>query len=384
MNRRSVKLTERRTRSVKLPRAEVNFLLAHARHILDVIPDHAPRTYRLTPRGYVGFFDGPTTRYAIGPKIPWPNLCMLLGISREHGGDAVEAEGGLLAALADEFATRLEAATRTGLVAGYGMLQSVAPYLRGKLRTADQIRETAAGAFPDHFHIDEPVFDLNTPWHRIAKATACELLRRELPRATRQRIEAATEPLATMPEVAVTDADFITAFAESRATSYLPLLHVCRLILNGLNSADPHGISGNAFLINLGRVFERYLFTSLTHELVAKASWRVEEHRVFHVGPTELQPDILLRYNGTPAVVLDAKWKTDTSEIADLHQVLAYATVTGAPRVGLVFPGRSDGRTRFLTPDGRVQVSLYRLRVVGTAAQLAASVKKFARIVRKG
>jgi 5-methylcytosine-specific restriction enzyme subunit McrC len=383
MNRRGVMLTERRSRPVKLPRAEANFLLTHARHIIEVIPALESRTYHLTPRGYVGFIDGPTTRYAIGPKIPWPNFRMLLSFSPAPGGEPVEAEGGLLAVMAEEFVTQLEAISRAGLVAGYGTQRSVAPFLRGKLRTADQMRDAASGAFPDHFHVEEPVFDLYTPWHRIPKATACALLRRELPRTLRHRIEAATQPLAVVPEEPVMEADYIATAAEQRAAGYLPLLEVCRLILSGLTCADPLGNGESAFLIDLGRVFERYLFTSLKRALASEPEWSVEEHRAFAIGPTEVKPDILIRRDCAPSVVLDAKWKTDTTESADLHQILAYATITGAKRVGLVYPGRTDDRVQFLTPDSRVQVSLYRVRVVGTAEELAASITKLAESVRK-
>ena len=57
--------------------------------------------------------------------------------------------------------------------------------------------------------------------------------------------------------------------------------------------------------------------------------------------------------------------------------------ITRAGRVALVYPGRTDGRAHYFTPDGRVRVSLYRLRVVGTAEQLERSVRRLARSVRK-
>jgi hypothetical protein len=385
VSRRVLRLVERRTRAVRLPRAEANFLLAHARHLIDVIPAFEPRTYRLTPRGFVGYFDGPTVRYAIGPKIPWPNLRMLLGLARETAGEPVEAEGGLLVSLAEEFAAQLDAMTRAGLVAGYSTAQSLSPFLRGKLQVAEQIRDAAAGAFPDRFHVEEPVFDLNAPWNRIPKATATALLRRDIPRALRQRVETVARPLAAVPEATVSEADYDATAAETRAASYLPLLEVCRLILNGLSAADPFGAADSAFLLDLGGAFERYLFTSLSRELAAEGVWRAEAHPTFSVGLTELQPDILIRHGGQSAVVLDAKWKQPGAvEATDLHQILAYATVTGAPRVGLVYPGRTDGRSHFATPDGRVQVSLHRLRVVGTADELAASVARLTRTLRRG
>ncbi|MBY0458350.1 MAG: McrC family protein, partial [Gemmataceae bacterium] len=97
-----------------------------------------------------------------------------------------------------------------------------------------------------------------------------------------------------------------------------------------------------------------------------------------------LTPDLVIRHGAAARAVLDAKWKTTALDPDDLHQVLAYATLTGASRVGLVYPGRTDGRTSFRTPDGRVRVTRYRLRVVGSADELARSVKRLAGDVRRG
>lgn len=386
MTRRTVALTERRTRVVKLPRADANFLLAHARHLIEVVPTFEPRTYRLTPRGYVGFLDGPTTRYIIGPKFPWPNVRMLLDLPAETSGTLTEPaapDGGLLAVLATAFAERLEAVVRTGLVAGYGEARAVSPFLRGKLRTADQMRDAAARAVPDQFHIDEPVFDLHTPWNRVPKATASALLRHDLPVAIRQRVETAVLPLAVLPDERAGAADLTAALAEPRAASYRPLLDLCRLLLDGLACADPLGAGGGAFLVDLGRAFERYLTDSLVRAFEPLSGWQVEGQPTFALGRLQLQPDIVVRANGVPRAVLDAKWKTATLDPADLHQVLAYAALTGAERAALVYPGKFDERAHFATPDGRIRVSVYRLRVTGPAEELARSVAKLARSVRK-
>ena len=384
MTRRTIALVERRTRVVKLPRAEVDFLLGHARNIIEVTPTFERRIYRLTARGHVGYLDGPAARYAIAPKIPWPSLLMLLGTNPNapvptSDTEVEEPEDGLLAVLATEFADQLDEVVRKGLVAGYGEAEAVSTFLRGKLRTADQMRDVAARAFPDRFHVNEPVFDLHTPWNRIPKATASALLRRGgLPDAIRQRVQAASVPLATVPDVPATEADFAAAYAEPRAAAYRELLDVCRLIIIGLNVANPLGTDSGAFLVDLGRAFERYLTSALEYECVERPGWAVDAQPRFTLGTTELQPDIMVRVNGAPRAVLDAKWKTANAEAGDLHQVLAYSTLTGAEHVGLVYPAVKDGRGQFTTPDGRVRVSVFQLRVVGSATQLARSVRRLA------
>jgi 5-methylcytosine-specific restriction enzyme subunit McrC len=375
-----VALVERRTRPVQLPREEAHFLLAQARNLIDVVPAPERGVYRLTPRGYVGYLDGPTTRYTIGPKIPWPNTCLLLGLSDKAAGDKAEPDGGLLAVVATAFVERLEAVIRAGLVAGYGQVWSVSPFLKGKLRTAAQIRDAAAQPTPKRFHVEEPVFDLITPWNRVPRAVLGGLLKRsaELPAALRQRLETAAVPLGAIPDEPVTESDFANALAEPRAAGYRPLLDVCRLVLGGLSCADPQGAGTGAFLIDLGRAFERYLAAGMEREFARRSGWSVTRQPAFPIGPTELRPDVVLNKENRPWAVLDAKWKIANPEADDLHQALAYATLTGAPNVALVYPGKSDDVAHFAIPGRSVRVSLYRLRVIGTADQLAKGLARLA------
>ncbi len=78
--------------------------------------------------------------------------------------------------------------------------------------------------------------------------------------------------------------------------------------------------------------------------------------------------------------VLDAKWKRPGPDAADLHQILAYAAVTGARRAALVYPGRRWGRR--VLRAGAPTVSLIRLPVVGTSDEVAAGLARLARSVK--
>lgn len=390
MTRRTVRLTERRTREVRLPRADAAFLLAHARTVIEVTPTLDRGTYRLTPRGHVGWLDGPTRRFVIRPKLPWPNLLLLLGIDSAAvpAGEAVEPDAALLTALATAFCDRLAAVTRAGLVRGYREADTESPYLRGRLRAADQLRDAAARAFPDRFHVTESVFDLDTPWNRVPKAVAAALAARpELPPALRDRVRHAAAPLDTVPVSEMTDAEFAAALAEPRAAHYSPLLDLCRLIRDGFRTADPTSAGSGAFLIDLGRAFEQHIATALAAELTSRPGWSVEAQPRFELSasagdPVVLQPDVLVRHGGTARAVLDAKWKRPGPDAADLHQVLAYSVLTGARHVVLVYPGRRTARRELAVPGSRVRVTLFRLQVVGSADECGASAARLARAVR--
>jgi 5-methylcytosine-specific restriction enzyme subunit McrC len=360
------------------------FLVEHARHLIDLVPALRRGKYRLTPREHVGWFDTPHHRFAIAPKIPWPNVRMLLGLPKHDTacGGAVEPPGELLDVLAREFASLLRDVTRVGLVAGYREEETAGTFLRGKLRAADQMRDAAVRAFPDRFHFTETVLDLDTPWNRVPRSTAATLLaHRDLTPQTRQEVAEAVIPLDGVPLSPLSDADFAAANAEPRAAHYRDLLALCRVIHDGFAAAQLPESGTGAFLIDLSRAFERYVTEALAAAIGARAGWMLEAQPRFPLGPTELQPDIVLRRRGEARVVLDAKWKAPgrTPDADDLHQVLAYSAITGAKHVGLVYPGRRFALRQLAVPGMDLRVSLFRVQVVGTSEECERSVARLAR-----
>jgi 5-methylcytosine-specific restriction enzyme subunit McrC len=360
--------------------------MAHCRHVVEVTPAFRPGYYHLTARNHVGRFDTPGYRYDIRPKVPWPTVRMLLGL-RHDGGHDVDPDGGLFGMLAGELAARLREVARIGLVSGYVERDAVTPFLRGKLRPAEHFRDAAARAFPDRFHVTETVLDLDTPWNRIPRHVTDRLLSHPgLSTPMRVDLRSAALEWQQVPDSPPAEADFATAGSDPRAAHYGPLLAVCRLLHDGFAAACFKGHGGRgAFLIDLSRAFERFLTNSLRALFATRPAWSVEVEPGFSIGPTALQPDLVVRKRGQAWAVLDAKWKSagTAPDAADLHQILAYAAVTGANHVGLAYPGRRFAH-RILPVAGRdTRVSLFRVRVIGTDAECSESVTKLARIVRR-
>lgn len=377
MTRRTVVLVERRTRVVRLRPADAAYLRQHFPGGVEVNPGGERDRYRLTARGVVGSIDAPHVRLTIRPKLPWPNLRLLLGLEPSTPCGVALPEADLLAVLATEFAERLRDLAAAGFVRGYRDADHAAPYLRGRLRTADQLRDAAARAFPTTFHITESAFDLDAPWNQIPKAAADALANHpSLPTAVRATVRAAAAPLEGVAVVQPTDERFAEAGREPRAGAYASLLALCRTLRDGLATADATP-GGGAFLIDVGRAFERHLATGLAARL--SGEWSVEAHPGFPVGDTVLRPDVLVKRRGQPRCVLDAKWKRPGPDAADLHQVLAYAAVTGAPRAALVYPGRRWGRR--VIRAGTLTVSLVRLPVTGSVDEVSAGLARLARVV---
>lgn len=387
MSRRIVRLVERQAREVRLPQEEVQFLRSQARHVLEVVPAFRGGMFRLMPRGIVGWFDGPSCRFAIQPKVPWPTVGMMLGfdLAPEPFGATIEP-GGFLDVLAREFAERLKRVSHPCFVAGYHDANAVTPFLRGKLQVSEQLRDAAHRAFPDRFHVVESHFDLDTRWNRIPRVIAEELLTSPaLSPATRAEVRQATLGLGEVTVGPLTDGDFARADVDPRVAHYRPLLELCRLIHEGFASGRLLGAGNGAFLIDLARAFERYLAVGLSDRFAKWARWSVETHPDLPSGPSTLQPDILVRHSREARFVLDAKWKAPRRalEVADLHQVLAYAAVTGARDVGLIYPGRRFARRVFPIAGASIRVSLFRVRITGTSYECSRSLTRLAKTIRR-
>lgn len=384
MTRWTIRLIERRARVVRLPAADARYLTRHFPTILDVTPGFDRGTFRLTPRGYVGFLATPARRIVIEPKVPWPAVLVLLGLEdvSPQAGTPADPEVGLFAILATELAARLTALTRTGLVAGYREEDSDSSFLRGRLRTADRMRAAARRSTPARFPVTADAFDLDTPWNRVPKAVGVALLASpELSPSVRAALAAGLVPFESVPAVRPTEEEFAAADREPRASAYRPVLDLCRLLHSGLKEAD-HGAGGGAFLVDLGRAFEVYLSRGLVPRIDGRPGWSADIQPRLPLGEAALfQPDLLVRRRGEPWAVLDAKWKTPRPEPADLHQVLAYAALSGARRAALVYPGRRFARRELVTTPGGVRLTHFRIDVCGPPDSRAASLERLVRTV---
>lgn len=382
-----IRLRERHPREVRLPAHEAAFLRTHARHLIEVAPGRRPGTYELLAREYVGWFDGPTRRYEIAPKLPGSSIRLLLGgpARTDAAGERRVGLAGWLDAWALELADGLREISSGGLVAGYAERETAGPFLRGRLCTAQLMRHAATRAVPDRWPVTESSFEIDVPWNRIPRTVGEQLLSHPgLGAEARAALDAALAPLRSLPADPVSDDDFAAAEAEPRVAHYRPLLDLCRRLHDGLTAAAPAGGPiGSGFLIHLARAFERYLVRGLTGAAAARPGWDVATGIRFAAGPVELIPDVILRYRGRPRVLLDAKWKSAAAgpEPADVHQVLAYAAVSGAERVVLAYPGRRPRLRRFLSSGRGPELFVMRVAVAGPAEECERGLNRCIRVL---
>jgi 5-methylcytosine-specific restriction enzyme subunit McrC len=386
--RRTLFLTERKPHRVRLAPADVVFLQTTHRNRIDLAPTGRRGVFRLTPRGCAGVVVAPTLRLVIYPKIPLQNLFLLLDPDDPISAapDEVAPAPGLqiLDFLAGRLARLLMERGAAGLRRGYREREEQGPFLHGRIDVTAQLREGAARK--DRLHSVRDDFTADVPCNQAPKATAERLLASSLlgGRAREMLIQALrgfeeVGPAPLTPDV------FAAAEADRLAEGYRPLLDLCRLLADALGPSDVAGITPcPAFLLDMERVFERYVTRGVTEAFTDRRTAKAQETHVVAPG-VEMRPDVTVYRDGQPIMVVDAKWKRPTGAPvpADLYQMLAYCTALGVGRAALVYPGRRDGAQVIRLQNAPIQVEMRTLRVIGEPARCLRSLKRLGRALKK-
>jgi 5-methylcytosine-specific restriction enzyme subunit McrC len=395
---RTLTLTERHCTECRLSGEDVDFLLAaHGTH-LRIVPTRRRSLFRVTPTRFVGAIAAPGCRLVIRPKVPLRALFHLLDPHTDLDIDTEPFAGApgieLLRFLARRLVSLLSERVAAGLHRSYAERAGEGPYLQGRLDVAAQLREGTARRDTLHYRRDD--FTTDVPCNQVPRATLELLLRSGLidePLGTvlRQSLRTLDGISATVltPEV------FTRAAADRTVADYRPLLDLCRLLAEGLQpSAGMSPAPGPTFLLDLERVFERYVTRGVVEAFAGDGRFRVAEQVWYAAsepvaGQTNLLlcPDVTIWEGEQVPCVVDAKWKQLPPEgrlTGDLYQVLAYCAGLGTRRALLVYPGRRDNCRAYLMPRTSVRVEVRTLRVTADAESCRRSLRRLGRHVRRG
>jgi 5-methylcytosine-specific restriction enzyme subunit McrC len=382
-------LTERTAAELPLTAADVEYLLAHHRAHVQLLPTRRPDLFRVTATGHVGSIPAPDCRLVLRPKIPIRNILYLLDPASDlpafADGGAADAGGDVIDILAAELARALAARAAAGLRRGYRERAETGAFLQGRLDVAAQLRDPHGRRDQLHCNLDD--FTPDVPCNQLPKATAERLLAcPALGAAVRQALRHALAAFAEVQPVPLEDRLFADALADRLNQEYRPLLGLCRLLAEGLAPAAG-ALTAPAFLLNLERVFERFLLSRISGSFggAAVQPWcRVE-------GPggarpeLALRPDLTLGRDGRPVLVLDAKWKRLPATrlvTADVYQVLAYCAALGVRRGVLVYPGKRDRAWQYELGTEPVRLTVWTLCVTGDRPRLERAVRRLLRGLR--
>lgn len=332
------------------------------------------RTLELLPK--VGELDEPTTRTMLMRMLGSADVAPALEeAAADYGGSPTLLEAYL------RFAADLALQqVRMGLVHAYRRQDQKLPVVRGRLLVARQLARLPE-RFDAHFVCTDD-FLADTPANRaikagirwVAKVTAVGATLSKC-REALMRLDAVTDTAGPPSALAEQVRQLGRGMRiDRRYARLVPLLKVLGLLLHGLGAAPEAGIDslGPTLLFDMSKVFEALVGRQLRRLL---PDCKVDEqgsHRFDLDGQFMLRPDLVIRHQGQPRMVLDAKWKRigSTADIADadIRQVFAYARILGVQEAALVFPrldaGASFGHQVRVADGSGVRIHIFQVAVI--------------------
>ena len=333
----------------------------------------------------------------IEPKLTISRLLFLVGYARS-GVDwridevPVDAEPGLLPALAHVFGRMADRVLAEGVLMGYRSVEEPLPVVRGRIRVAEQVRRRFGVAPPVEVGYDDHTPDI--PENRILLTAALRLLRlrgigdaaRPLLRRVLIRLDGVT-PLPPGPP---------PAWQPTRLNArYHSVLDLARLVLDGdsCELEDGRLVRMDGLVLTMWQVYEDFVTRAVAEVLEPHGARCLTQDTRFHLDRArtlQLRPDLVAERRGPdgavrPFAVLDAKYKQEAPR-DDLYQVLAYCTVLGLAEGHLVYaadaknPGGSDTvrRVHHLNTPGGITVYQHALDLDRPPEEVLAQIRSIA------
>ncbi|MEU6353403.1 restriction endonuclease [Streptomyces sp. NPDC047072] len=295
---------------------------------------------------------GGAVQLRLRPKIAVRDLLFLLSYApgdpwRPEPVTAAAADD-LLPAVADLLARSARRTLEGGVLHGYRTVEEDLSLLRGRIRTADQLRRVGL-PLPVAVSYDDHTPDIAE--NRVLLAALLLAARLPgVPGTTRRALRHLADHLTGVRPPRAGEP--LPKWTPSRLNSrYTHALGLAELVLAGRSvrpeGGEPAAVDG--FVLDMPDVFERFVERALGDAL---AGYRVRcaaqetRHRLDEAGRVRFRPDLVLYRAGRPVSVVDAKYaflRTAAPRVEHLYQLLGYCTALGLPRGHLVYAGASEG-----------------------------------------
>ena len=338
------------TRAERLSPVELDVLQRHQLRLGVTVtptvgrPDH----YDLKARSIVGAVELQDISIRIRPKLPVGRLVALLA----YAADAVDLsefdftrQSELVEAVAAALAHEARRAFRRGLLHGYRATEEALPAVRGRIRFDAQVRRRFGLAPPVEVRYDD--FTANITANRLVNAAVARLGRMRI-RWERNRADLRwmAAVLADVAHVEYRPAAVPTVRFDRLTRHYRRVVALARLVLQGSAfEADRGNVHAPGFLVDMNRLFERFVVQALREELGVSAQVLRSGSRggttLDEEGQIRLEPDLSWWLHGVCTFVGDVKYKSFTARAPnpDFYQLLAYATAFDLPGGLLIYAG---------------------------------------------
>ncbi|MET7574222.1 restriction endonuclease [Streptomyces sp. NPDC005492] len=334
---------------------------------------------------------GAAIQLRLRPKLPVRNLLFLLSYSAadpwlRETVDTAEADD-LPPALADLLARVTRRTLDAGVLHGYRTVEEELPLIRGRIRTADQLRRVGlplpvAVRYDDHTPDIAENRILLAALHRAARLPELPVRTGLALRHLAHRLDGVHLPPPGAP---------LPHWTQNRLNSrYAPALRIAELLLSD-RSVDPDGqlpTTADGFVLAMPAVFERFLTLALTDALArhgVRCAAQERHHRLDQAGHVRLRPDLVLYRAGRTVSVVDAKYAArhaPAPPTEHLYQLLGYCTALGLPHGHLVYAATSrDGPTEHVVRRAGISVTAHALDLDRPPPELLGAVSELAGLI---
>ena len=354
--------------------------------------------YSLRPSSYIGAVNIGDLAVVIRPKIPIDRVMFLVAYSMDPKNwrrDSVNLtrDEDVLEAIILAFAHRTRQAIQRGLLQGYRREEDALYTVRGRIRFGDQIRRRFGVPLPMEVAFDEFTEDVEE--NRLLK-TAIHLLGHTFIRSKTARREVRRlRPAFTAVGLGSYRRGAIPEIRYSRLNEhYRPALELARLIIESSSLELFHGkVTGAAFIIDMNRVFERFLYVALREALgLPEHQWKSgagltldDDDRISMKPDLSWWPSGPARDGARPLFVGDAKYKKlepQDFEHADIYQMLAYCTAADLTSGLLIYAAGEDKPREYRIKHVGKTVEVASLNLGGSPEAILGEARRLATVVQ--
>ena len=319
----------------------------------------------------------------IEPKVPLNRLFYLLARGNEWGTwfqDNVHLDtiDDLYPAIADAFATLAERVLRAGVLRSYRQMRSAEPAIRGKWLVAEQIRTRYGMPLPAELEYDE--FTIDIAENQMVRSAARRVVQFPgLPSDLRARLLRLDLQLGEV-SVLARGRSLPSVHFDRRNERYRPALALAELILtNGSLDHRVGGTNATGFLIDLPRVFEKFVETEVTraarpYKGTVLPQWGTP---LDHDGQVHIKPDLVWHHDGRVRAVFDAKYKAEKPAgfpNADVYQMLAYCVRHELSTGHLIYAAGNDVPARYTITKAGIEIYCHSLALDRDPLDIASQV----------
>lgn len=363
-----------------------------ARHLAQLPPERlavklgsVPGEYWLEVGSHIGVIISEGLHIHIRPKVPIENLFYML----TYGGkwewfDDLSPLGrseDLFEFIVTFFVNQVDRIIRQGIQRGYVDFEEEHRFLRGRLLLNEHLRTAATR--PDIFPQRTNEFTADLLENRILHETLNRLGRVSgLGSDLRRRLRRTASALAEVPPAHIIPADCDRVIYTRLNERYRPSIILARLLLQHLSLESHDGRTPfHTYLLPMSTIFEGFVARVLADSLADQPQFRVTCKETVPLdwgGRVTGNPDIVLRHDGQPVMVLDTKYKVYDQKPgnADIYQMAAYAQTLGVSRAVLIYPGSTPDDTFALR--GGIRLDMRALPLTGSLWEFRAACRAFA------